>query len=68
MNRRELQELRELTEAELMSRLNEAHQEHFNLRFQQTTRQLANTSRLKHVRKLIATIKTLQTERALGIR
>ncbi|WP_301202958.1 50S ribosomal protein L29, partial [Faecalibaculum rodentium] len=36
----------------------------FNLRFQQATGQLENTARLKQVKKDIARIKTIQTERA----
>lgn len=64
----ELQTLRELSDAELVGRINEAYQEQFNLRFQHTTRQLSNTARLRVVRKMIARLKTLQSERALGTR
>ena len=38
----------------------------FNLRFQQATGQLTNTARMKTVKKTIARIKTVMTERELG--
>ncbi|MBI3968593.1 MAG: 50S ribosomal protein L29, partial [Chloroflexi bacterium] len=56
------------SDAEIVGRLNEAYQEQFNLRFQHATRQLSNTARLRVVRKMIARLKTLQSERALGTR
>lgn len=62
-----LSSLRELSDAELVSRLNDAHRELFNLRFQHFTRQLANYKRLEQVRHDIARIKTLLRERELGI-
>jgi large subunit ribosomal protein L29 len=58
--------LRELTDAELVSRLNEAHRELFNLRFQHFTRQLANYKRLEEVRHDIARMNTLLRERELA--
>lgn len=57
-------ELRQLTVDELRRRLDEAYQEQFNLRFQLATKQLANTSRLRQVRKDIARLQTLLNERA----
>lgn len=62
------EEMRGFTDAELAKRLEEAHQELFNIRFRLATRQLANHRELPKVRKRIARIKTIQKERELGIR
>ena len=59
-------ELRSKTDAELQGELDDLYQEHFNLRFQRTTGQLANSARMGQVRKDIARIKTLQRERELA--
>ena len=56
-------ELKDLSTAELEQKLAELKQELFNLRFQQATGQLENTARLKTVKKTIARIKTVLTER-----
>ena len=53
-------ELRELDEQGLARRLAELREELFNLRFQQATRQLTNTDRLRQVRKDIARVLTRQ--------
>ena len=50
--------------AELEALLVEAKKELFNLRFQNATNQLDNTSRIKVVRKNIARIQTLITAQA----
>ena len=60
-------ELRELNDTELEHRLGEAKEELFNLRFQQATGQLENHGRMRAVKKDIARIYTLMTERELGI-
>ena len=49
---------------ELTQVLVEAKKELFNLRFQNATNQLENTSRIKEVRKNIARIQTVITEKA----
>ena len=59
-------ELRSLTDLELNNRLNDSHQEMFNLRFQRASGQLKNTARVAEVRKTIARIKTLLRERELA--
>ena len=46
------------------SQLVDAKKELFNLRFQNATNQLDNTSRIKEVRKNIARIQTIITEKA----
>ena len=49
---------------ELQTQLGELKREQFNLRFQAATNQLEKPSRVREVRRSIAQIKTLQTERA----
>ncbi len=60
-------ELRGAGDEELVSRLREAKQELFNLRFQVATGQLDNNRRLQTVRRDIARIYTVMRERELGI-
>jgi large subunit ribosomal protein L29 len=60
-------ELRSAGDEELVSRLREAKQELFNLRFQVATGQLDNNRRLQTVRRDIARIYTVMRERELGI-
>ena len=52
--------------AELNEELVAAKKELFNLRFQNATNQLENTSRIKEVRKNIARIQTVITESSKG--
>ncbi|MCI9282257.1 MAG: 50S ribosomal protein L29 [Lachnospiraceae bacterium] len=52
------------TAAELQEELVAAKKELFNLRFQNATNQLDNTSRIKEVRKNIARIQTVITEKS----
>ena len=61
-------ELDELNEVDLESRLREAKEELFNLRFQAATGQLESHGRLRTVKKDIARIYTVVRERELGIR
>jgi large subunit ribosomal protein L29 len=60
-------ELRGLEDTELLTKLREAKEELFNLRFQAATGQLENHGRLRAVRKDIARIYTIMRERELGI-
>jgi large subunit ribosomal protein L29 len=60
-------ELRGASDEELLTRLREAKQELFNLRFQVATGQLDNNRRLQTVRRDIARIYTVMRERELGI-
>ncbi len=60
-------DLRTLEDDELVSKLREAKEELFNLRFQAATGQLENHGRLRAVRKEIARIYTVMRERELGI-
>ena len=60
-------ELRELHGDELNTRLREAKEELFNLRFQMATGQLDNNRRLRTVKHDIARIYTILRERELGL-
>ncbi len=60
-------ELRELNEEQLTTKLREAKEELFNLRFQSATGQLSNNHRLRTVRREIARIYTVLRERELGL-
>lgn len=57
-------DLKVKTDDELQTQLGELKREQFNLRFQAATNQLEKPSRVREVRRAIAQIKTLQTERA----
>ena len=57
-------DLKGRTDDELSTQLGELKREQFNLRFQAATNQLEKASRVREVRRTIARIKTLQTERA----
>jgi len=59
--------LRALEDDELVTRLREAKEELFNLRFQAATGQLESHGRLHAVRRDIARIYTVMRERELGI-
>ena len=59
-----LEELKTQSVADLQEQLVNAKKELFNLRFQNATNQLDNTSRIKEVRKNIARIQTVITEKA----
>ena len=60
-------ELRELNSEELTTRLREAKEELFNLRFQMATGQLTHNRRLRTVKRDIARIYTVIRERELGL-
>ena len=52
------------TDDQLQQQLLELKREQFNLRFQSATNQLEKPSRVREVRRTIARIKTLQSQRA----
>ena len=60
-------ELRELNDEDLTTKLRQAKEELFNLRFQSATGQLSNNHRLRVVRAEIARIYTVLRERELGL-
>ncbi|WCT72951.1 50S ribosomal protein L29 [Sphingomonas naphthae] len=57
-------DLKVATDDQLSTQLGELKREQFNLRFQAATNQLEKPSRVREVRRTIAQIKTLQTERS----
>ena len=59
-----VEDLKAKSAAELNEELVAAKKELFNLRFQNATNQLDNTSRIKEVRKNIARLQTVITEQA----
>ena len=59
-----VEDLRTKSASELNEELVAAKKELFNLRFQNATNQLDNTARIKEVRKNIARIQTIITEKA----
>ena len=59
-----VEELKNKSANQLNEELEAAKKELFNLRFQNATNQLDNTSRIKEVRKNIARIQTVITEKA----
>ena len=58
-----IKDLRSMTVDELEAKRVEAKKEQFNLRIQQSTGQLQNTANVRKVRREIAKINTLLTER-----
>jgi large subunit ribosomal protein L29 len=60
----QIEDLRTKTDDQLVDQLVELKREQFNLRFQAATNQLEKPSRVREVRRAIAQIKTLQSERA----
>ena len=57
------EEIRKKTVDQLNTELENLYKESFNLRFQKSSGQLENTSRVPKVRKLIARIKTIKNEK-----
>lgn len=60
-------ELRDLSIAELKDKHKQYKEELFNLRFQNAIGQLSNSGRIKEVKKTIARILTVITEKETGI-
>lgn len=61
-----VKEIRAKSNAELLKEIDSLKEELFNLRFQQATGQLDNPARMREVKKTIARIKTVITERTLS--
>jgi large subunit ribosomal protein L29 len=59
-----VEDLRQKSDDQLAEELVELKREQYNLRFQAATNQLEKPARIREVRRSIATIKTLQGERA----
>jgi len=60
------EDVRALSPDQLADELLKLKKEQFNLRFQKATSQLENTARSKEVRRDIARIKTVQTQKRAG--
>lgn len=60
------EEMRSLNVEELTKRVNDAHQELFNLRFRLSTRQLVNHRELPKVKREIARLETIIREKQLS--
>ncbi|MBQ7545276.1 MAG: 50S ribosomal protein L29 [Synergistaceae bacterium] len=58
--------LRELSSEEIAGKIKEYKTELFNLRFQNAVGHLKNTSRIREVRKTIARLLTIATEKAVA--
>ena len=58
-----INEIRELSLEELEVKVNEMKQELFNLKFQKTLGQLQNTAKIRDVKRTIARLKTVVTEK-----
>jgi large subunit ribosomal protein L29 len=61
-------EIRDLSDDEVTSRIAELEEERFRLRFRSATETLDNPLRLRTIRKDIARLKTILRERAVGVR
>ena len=59
-------EIRELSNEEILSKIESTKEELFNLRFQQATGSLEKPSRINELRKLVARMKTILRERELA--
>jgi large subunit ribosomal protein L29 len=68
MPNKHAEELRALTDQQVLEQIDQAHHDLFNLRFRMATRQQENNQEIGKVRRKIARLKTLQSERRLGIR
>jgi large subunit ribosomal protein L29 len=60
------EEVNALNDQELQTKSNDLRQERLNLRIQQQTGQLEKPSRLNEIRKNIARIETVKSQRRLG--
>jgi len=58
------EDIKVLSDDQLSDELAKLKKEQFNLRFQKATGQLNNTSRVRDVRRTIAKIKTVQSQKA----
>ncbi|MBI1361384.1 MAG: 50S ribosomal protein L29 [Alphaproteobacteria bacterium] len=62
--RKKLEDFRHLTTDQLRDELTKLRKEQFNLRFQKATGQLEKTARVRDVRRSIARIETVLTEKS----
>lgn len=60
---KKMEEIRQQSSENLLKQVDELKKELFDLRFQQATGNLENPARIREIRKTIACIKTVLTER-----
>ena len=60
-------DIRAMSDDQLKKRIGELQKEQFNLRFQRTSGQLENTAAVRAARREVATVKTILSERRLGV-
>lgn len=60
------QEIRKLSNEEIIAKIDESKEELFNLRFSQATGNLEKPSRINELRKQVARMKTILRERELA--
>lgn len=65
---RDIEKLREMTVAELNTRLHELREELFSLRFRHKAQKIPNALKLRELRRQIARVKTIVREGELGTR
>jgi len=65
-NKERMSAIREMSNQEILDAIDEAKEEMFNLRFQRSSAQLENTSRVRIVRRDIARLKTALRQRQLA--
>jgi large subunit ribosomal protein L29 len=58
-------DIRLLTDSQIEEEVLKLKKEQFNLRFQKVTGQMEKTSRMREVRRTIATLKTIATEKRI---
>ena len=61
-----IDEIRKMSNDEMVKEIESLKQELFQLRFQQATGQLTNSAQMKNIKKTIARMKTVMTERELS--
>lgn len=61
-----MEEIRKLSNEEILKKIDEFGEELFNLRFSQATGSLEKPSRIRELRKLVARMKTVLKERELN--
>ncbi len=65
MSKAKASDIRQMTDEELMSASRRGREELFQLRFQQHTAQLTNTAKIREIRRELARVLTVMTERNL---
>jgi large subunit ribosomal protein L29 len=67
MANKNAEEIRGLSDQQILEQIDQAHHDLFNLRFRMATRQQNNNQEIRKTRRRIARLRTIQTERHLGL-